>query len=29
MEELQKILFKLRDLGCCGIKISYEDEGAL
>jgi hypothetical protein len=29
MDELQKILFKLKDLGCCGIKISYEDEGAL
>jgi hypothetical protein len=29
MENLQKILSKLKDLGCCGIKISYEDEGAL
>ena len=29
MENLQKILFKLKDLGCSGIKISYEDEGAL
>jgi hypothetical protein len=29
MENLQKILLKVRDLGCCGIKISYEDEGAL
>ena len=29
MDILQKILFQLKDLGCCGIKISYEDEGAL
>ena len=29
MNNLQKILFQLKDLGCCGIKISYEDEGAL
>ena len=29
MNNLQQILFKLKDLGCCGIKISYEDEGAL
>ena len=29
MENLQKILSKLKDLGCSGIKISYEDEGAL
>lgn len=29
MEHLQKILFKLKDLGCSGVKISYEDEGAL
>jgi hypothetical protein len=29
MEHLQKILFKLKDLGCSGLKISYEDEGAL
>ena len=29
MENLQKILFQLKDLGCSGIKISYEDEGAL
>jgi len=29
MDSLQKILFELKDLGCSGIKISYEDEGAL
>lgn len=29
MEKLQKILLQLKDLGCSGIKISYEDEGAL
>jgi len=29
MENLQKILFELKHLGCSGIKISYEDEGAL
>ena len=29
MENLQKILSKLKHLGCSGIKISYEDEGAL
>jgi len=29
MEELKNILFKLKELGCSGIKISYEDEGAL
>ncbi len=29
MDTLQKILFQLKDLGCSGIKISYEDEGAL
>ncbi len=29
MDKLQNILFKLKDLGCCGIKISFEDEGAL
>ena len=29
MDNLQKILFQLKDLGCSGIKISYEDEGAL
>lgn len=29
MQNLQQILFQLKDLGCSGIKISYEDEGAL
>jgi hypothetical protein len=29
MENLKEILSKLKDLGCSGIKISYEDEGAL
>ena len=29
MEELKKILIKLKEIGCSGIKISYEDEGAL
>jgi hypothetical protein len=29
MDILKKILFQLKDLGCSGIKISYEDEGAL
>lgn len=29
MEHLQQILLQLKDLGCSGIKISYEDEGAL
>ena len=29
MDNLQKILFQLKDLGCSGVKISYEDEGAL
>ena len=29
MDKLQKILVQLKALGCCGIKISYEDEGAL
>jgi 4-hydroxy-2-oxoheptanedioate aldolase len=29
MDNLKKILFKLKSLGCSGIKISYEDEGAL
>jgi len=29
MDALKKNLFQLKDLGCCGIKISYEDEGAL
>jgi hypothetical protein len=29
MNELKEILFKLKELGCSGVKISYEDEGAL
>lgn len=29
MNELEKSLIKLRDHGCSGIKISFEDEGAL
>lgn len=29
MDGLQKILLQLKELGCSGIKISYEDEGAL
>jgi len=29
MENLKKVLTKLKYLGCSGIKISYEDEGAL
>ena len=29
MESLKEILTKLKELGCSGIKISYEDEGAL
>ena len=29
MENLNKILLELKDLGCSGIKISFEDEGAL
>jgi hypothetical protein len=29
MDELKKILSSLKELGCSGIKISYEDEGAL
>ena len=29
MEELKKILIKLKIMGCSGIKISFEDEGAL
>ena len=29
MESLKTILANLKDLGCSGIKISYEDEGAL
>ena len=29
MDNLQKILLQLKELGCSGIKISFEDEGAL
>lgn len=29
MDNLEKILFLLKELGCCGIKVSFEDEGAL
>jgi hypothetical protein len=29
MENLKEILLKLKEYGCSGIKISYEDEGAL
>lgn len=29
MEELQNILVKLKGMGCSGIKVSFEDEGAL
>lgn len=29
MDNLKKILLELKDVGCSGIKISYEDEGAL
>lgn len=29
MESLQKILLKLKEVGCSGIKVSFEDEGAL
>jgi hypothetical protein len=29
MENLQNILILLKELGCCGIKVSFEDEGAL
>ena len=29
MDSLKKILFKLKQFGCSGIKISFEDEGAL
>ena len=29
MDKLQNILFTLKELGCCGIKVSFEDEGAL
>ena len=29
MEELKQILTELKNMGCCGIKVSFEDEGAL
>jgi hypothetical protein len=29
MDYLKNILLKLKEMGCCGIKISFEDEGAL
>jgi len=29
MEELKEILINLKEMGACGIKISFEDEGAL
>jgi len=29
MEELQNILSILKEMGCSGIKVSFEDEGAL
>jgi hypothetical protein len=29
MDKLQNILLTLKDLGCSGIKVSFEDEGAL
>jgi 4-hydroxy-2-oxoheptanedioate aldolase len=29
MDNLKKIVLELKDVGCSGIKISYEDEGAL
>lgn len=29
MHELKQILVELKDMGCCGIKVSFEDEGAL
>lgn len=29
MDELKQILVELKNMGCCGIKISFEDEGAL
>ena len=29
MDLLKDILVKLKKLGCCGIKVSFEDEGAL
>ena len=29
MDNLKEILIQLKNVGCCGIKISFEDEGAL
>jgi hypothetical protein len=29
MDELKKIILKLKENGCSGIKVSFEDEGAL
>jgi hypothetical protein len=29
MNDLKEILYKLKEMGCSGVKISYEDEGAL
>ena len=29
MDSLKDILLKLKKMGCCGIKVSFEDEGAL
>jgi len=29
MEKISEVLLKLKNMGCCGIKISFEDEGAL
>jgi len=29
MDELKQILVELKNMGCCGIKVSFEDEGAL
>jgi len=29
MDQLKKTLEKLKNFGCCGIKVSFEDEGAL
>ena len=29
MEALQTILLNLKEFGCSGIKVSFEDEGAL
>jgi 2-keto-3-deoxy-L-rhamnonate aldolase RhmA len=29
MDNLEVVLLKLKEMGCCGIKVSFEDEGAL